>query len=180
MCGLRMARPSPNPCRVYYILTRRRGAHTAHTQVGRPTHERTRHPLERTHTTTQQHKQTQVRVIPRAKALTPQPRHRRSRKPPPYEYRHVRRRAVEALRAVVLAHAEPREKTLLHLELLLSVELVVRLGQPLVIPHAAVEHTQVVLGPESCGARLTSRSNSACDAAAASASCFLALMSCLL
>ena len=44
---------------------------------------------------------------------------------------HVRRRAVKALQAVVLAHAEPPEETLFRIVLLLSVELVVRLGQPL-------------------------------------------------
>ena len=50
---------------------------------------------------------------------------------------HVRRRAVEALRAVVLIHAKLREETLLLLALLQFVELVVRLGQPLDVPRAA-------------------------------------------
>ena len=46
------------------------GGHTAHTQIGRRTHEAP--PLERTHTNTNKHI---AHVIPRAKALTPQPRH---------------------------------------------------------------------------------------------------------
>ena len=59
---------------------------------------------------------------------------------------HVRRRAVEALRAVVLAHVEPREETLLRPLLLPSVEHVVRLSQPLVVPRAVAE--ELSLGPD--------------------------------
>ena len=40
----------------YYILTRRRGADTAHTQMGRPTYEAP--TRESTHTNTHKHKQT--------------------------------------------------------------------------------------------------------------------------
>ena len=64
---------------------------------------------------------------------------------------HVRRRAVEALRAVVLA-AEPREKTLLRLVLLPSVELVVRLGQPLVM-DASVDRGSVKFSIVDLGGR---------------------------
>ena len=69
------------------------------------------------------------------KAVTPQPRHRRS------SHRRTSTRPTAGGRSPPSRSTRScrttREDTLLHLELFLSVELVVRLGQPLVVPRAA-------------------------------------------
>jgi hypothetical protein len=112
-----------------YILNPPEGAHTAHTQVGRPTHEAP--TREYTHKHPQTQTNTQSTLYHGLRCSRPSPII--AEKATTVRV-HVRRRVVEALRAVVLAHARSREETLLLLVLLQFVELVVRLGQPLDVP----------------------------------------------